>query len=85
MRLIDADKLKKHYAWWEDDRQELFDSIVDRQPTIEAEPVIRCVDCKHRTRQFGKDHYCRIVSNVMPDNGFCSMAERSSDVRDQDA
>ena len=39
MRLIDADALKKHYAWWEDDRQKLFDSIVDSQPTVDAEPV----------------------------------------------
>jgi hypothetical protein len=36
MRLIDADKLKQHYAWWgEDDAQKrLFDEIVDRQPTV---------------------------------------------------
>ena len=39
MRLIDADALKKHYAWWEDDRQKLFDSIVDQQPTVDAVPV----------------------------------------------
>lgn len=39
MRLIDADALKKHYAWWDDDRQKLFDSIVDSQPTVDAEPV----------------------------------------------
>ena len=39
-RLIDAEKLKKHYAWWEDDeRRTLFDQIVDAQPTIDAEPV----------------------------------------------
>ena len=39
-RLIDAEKLKKHYAWWEDDeRRTLFDQIVDAQPTVEAEPV----------------------------------------------
>lgn len=39
-RLIDAEKLKKHYAWWEDDeRRHLFDQIVDAQPTVEAEPV----------------------------------------------
>ena len=36
MRLIDADALKKHYAWWEDDRQKLFDSIVDQQPTVDT-------------------------------------------------
>ena len=37
VRLIDADKLKRHYAWWEDEKQELFDSIVDRQPTVERD------------------------------------------------
>ena len=35
MRLIDADKLKQHYAWWNDENKELFDTIVDIQPTVE--------------------------------------------------
>lgn len=41
MRLIDADKLKQHFAWWheggeEADRQaEIFEQIIDVQPTIE--------------------------------------------------
>lgn len=40
MRLIDADKLKKHYAWWsatEEGKQnkQLFDDIVDAQPTVD--------------------------------------------------
>lgn len=36
MRLIDADKLKAHYAWLGDDDEQkaLFDSIVDQQPTV---------------------------------------------------
>lgn len=38
-RFIDADKLKNHYAWWEDDKQKLFDDIVDQQKTIDAIPV----------------------------------------------
>lgn len=46
MRSIDADKLKKHYAWWKgstrtltmDEAKSDFDVIVDLQPTIEAEP-----------------------------------------------
>lgn len=37
MRLIDADKLKQHYAWWNDEYKELFDTIVDAQPTVEPE------------------------------------------------
>lgn len=43
MRMIDADKLKAHYAWWKGGTRELtmdeaksdFDTIVDLQPTIE--------------------------------------------------
>ena len=40
MRLIDADKLKRHYEWWKlgtDEAKEMkrvFDQIVDAQPTI---------------------------------------------------
>ena len=45
MRLIDADKLKAHYSWWSgrlekhtlDNMKELFDTIVDLQPTV-SEP-----------------------------------------------
>ena len=37
MRLVDADKLKQHYAWWNDENKELFDTIVDAQPTVEPE------------------------------------------------
>ena len=53
MRLIDADKLKEHYSWWEDfdnlkEQKRDFDTIVDLQPTVEAEPKhgrwIKCGD-----------------------------------------
>lgn len=35
-RLIDADKLKQHYAWWGEDSEQkkLFDQIIDLQPTV---------------------------------------------------
>ena len=54
-RLIDADKLKQHYAWWEngtaemtlDEAKKTFDTIVDVQPTVDAEPVMRCKDCEY--------------------------------------
>ena len=47
MRLIDTDKLKKHYEWWKDgteehtldEMREIFNTIVDLQPTID--PVKR--------------------------------------------
>ena len=54
MRLIDADKLKAHYAWWETDpdakhMKALFDVIVDQQPTVteaEVAPTSRRTTCK---------------------------------------
>ena len=44
-RLIDADKLKQHYAWWKigdgeityAEAKERFDTIIDVQPTVDAE------------------------------------------------
>ena len=49
MLLIDPKKLKAHYSWWgnEDMQRTLFDDIVDEQPLIDAEPVVRCVNCVH--------------------------------------
>lgn len=38
-RLINARRLKNHYSWWEDEKQKLFDSIIDQQPTVEAIPI----------------------------------------------
>ena len=39
VKLINADKLKRHYAWWEDEKQRTFDEIVDYQPAVDAIPV----------------------------------------------
>lgn len=47
-RLIDADKLKAHYAWWEGGKRELtmdeaksdFDTIIDLQPTVEPSGMV---------------------------------------------
>ena len=46
-RLIDADKLKAHYAWWKGNGREMtmdeaksdFDTIIDLQPTVELKPI----------------------------------------------
>ncbi len=46
MRLIDADKLKRHFAWWDDNdtvenAKEVFNTIIDLQPTVEEREVSR--------------------------------------------
>lgn len=40
-RYIDADKLKSHYAWWQNTDQEAFDCIVDEQPTADVRENVR--------------------------------------------
>lgn len=55
MRLIDADELKKvfHAEWdgvlvWDESGETTADefcNLVDAAPTIEAEPVVHCIDC----------------------------------------
>ena len=63
-RLISADKLKAHYAWWEggtlekslDEMKKDFDTIVDLQPTVEAEPKGSFYDgYAYCLMDFGKD------------------------------
>lgn len=38
-KLIDSDKLKEHYAWWNNEQKTIFDTIVDLQPTVDAVPL----------------------------------------------
>ena len=65
-RLIDADKLKAHYAWWADldgETKKLFDTIIDIQPTV-AEP-------KHGrwiVSWGGKWHSCSVCGGIPPFN-----------------
>ena len=40
-RYIDAEKLKKHYAWWGDENKETFDAIIDQQPTADVQELKR--------------------------------------------
>lgn len=86
MRLIDADKLRKDvldlpncYNGFSDtyDKAMIID-LVDEQPAVDAEPVVRCKDCKWRGH-IG----CAITivdeSDKPMDDDFCSWGERSED------
>ena len=57
MRLIDADKLKAHYAWWNDEQKEIFDSIIDQQPTVDTEK---------------RGHWERVQTAYTQPTGVCS-------------
>lgn len=62
-----------------------IDEIIDNAPTIDAEPVVRCCDCKYlqcNMRQdgilpFGVDEYeCRHWCGSCDPTDFCSYGER---------
>lgn len=82
MRLIDADKVElKLYTPIEDEngvfRGFKSVSIVANEPTIDAVPVIRCKDCKHR--DYG---YCNLYLSfyrITADMDYCSNAERKEE------
>jgi len=81
-RLIDADRLKRHYAWWGQkasaeifkEFKHTFDIIVDLQPTVETkEDIVRCKECKYWD---GEGCYDLMTAD---ENGFCYWGERRDD------
>ena len=96
MRLINADALKENcdIKLGNDTigrRQYVMFHEIDDAPTIDAVPVVRCKDCKHRhedecpmywEEQYdideGDGYYDTdyIVHDYTHDNGFCSWGER---------
>lgn len=79
-KLIDADKLKEHYAWWDNEDKKIFDTIVDLQP----EAVVRCKDCKYFLWWVsnGKEEFDCIrfldAPPITPDF-YCAWGERTED------
>ena len=70
MRLIDADTLEKQFGVSDADLLALDE--IRRAPTVDAEVVVRCKDC----RKF-KTYACRMVASGYDD--FCSYGERKDD------
>lgn len=62
-RLIDANALKK--AWMNGDHSKRFIDFIDDAPTIDAELVVRCKDCRFGTqsKQEPKEHFVRCIHN----------------------
>lgn len=101
MRLIDADALEDvlvNHGFCYCGENEYNDGVADgfllarddvkQAPTIDAEPVVRCCDCKYlqcNMRQdgilpFGVDEYeCRHWCGSCDPTDFCSYGERRED------
>lgn len=80
MRLIDADAL---WMVTEGDHEYYERFEIENAPTVDAVPVVRCKDCKHRDPE---DHKCdsgalERAGCIFPvqDDYFCSFGERRED------
>ena len=85
MRLIDADALKATLIplWNCHDDSDFANKDVWRElenaPTIDAVPVVRCKDCKHRDTENGLCEGRGWPMQLVPDDGYCDKGERSEE------
>lgn len=91
MRLIDADALKPLLREYCVDDDEVVmkwydimgvDEVIDRAPTIDAVPVVRCKDCKHRIKwndSFGCAFWGYYGDEFADGEMFCRKGERKDD------
>ena len=52
---------------------------LEEAPTIDAVPVVRCKDCKHRDAENGFCEGRGWPMQLVPDDGFCDKGERSKE------
>ncbi len=78
MRLIDADALEKEICpgcdYYKNKYANCVDCAIANAPTIDAEPVVRCYECKYEEKcerevMWKNDSYRGILT-------FCSYGER---------
>ena len=81
MRLIDADALETHDIYDGEWVRVVYADDIDNVPTIEAEPVIHCKDCKYCNLARELKHYstmslCDWWDELTYLEGYCSFAEK---------
>lgn len=83
MRLVDAEPIVKEF-WKPEYRTQTrrdFIAVIDKSPTIDAIPVVRCINCKYKGvlwRETICDHPNGMLHKVKPDD-FCSYGKRKED------
>ena len=92
MRLIDADALVNNLS--RKPSVNLFihakniEAAIDETPIIDAEPVVRCKDCKHWDTGYGGEtdtiKVCEYANYMVGENGYCVYGERKMDLEVQD-
>ena len=89
MRLIDADEAYKVLTDYYHQRTEIqhkaLKEAIDRVPTVDAEPVVRCKDCficeTRQTANYLPFLYCELHDCSVLGDFYCSWGERKEDVK----
>ena len=85
-RYIDADALKKRVSELivPDWTRTLIRSWLDSEPTVDAVPVVRCKDCKHRilNDHYGKKGYFNLKAMCDLDTGDIFELGRNAEIDD---
>ena len=82
MRLIDADELLTDNTWtWFDEWGNCTPAgeIIMDAPTIDAEPVVRCKDCKHYipSKEMLHKGWCDdALQNLFKEDFYCGFGKR---------
>ena len=92
MRLIDADAMKRVYqevlcshvacidcSFFMDDKYCRFETMLSEAPTINAVPVIRCLECKQGEiddPDFPDEYYCHAGCGWNKGDFYCAYGER---------
>ncbi|MDE6156284.1 MAG: hypothetical protein K2F67_07600 [Eubacterium sp.] len=92
MRLIDADAL--NFEKLQDTNGEAVpakeyiaflkgamatEEMIKNAPTIDAEPVVYCKDCKHRNKEYGEE-FCEVLGRLTNDKFYCSYGAKMDEV-----
>ena len=87
MRLIDADEAYKVLTDYYHQRTEIqhkaLKEAIERVPTVDAEPVVRCKDCKKyipcQKLPIGTSKWCDLFDRATCEMNYCGWGERSED------
>lgn len=83
MRLIDANALREEFkqgVYVVDGMCNVYQILhnIDTAPTIDAEPVVRCKDCRHRNKEC-RAGYCRMLGKFTEDTFYCQYGAKKDE------
>lgn len=91
-RLIDIDEAYKvltdYYHHKTEIQHKALKEAIERVPTVDAEPVVRCKDCKKyipcQKLPIGTSKWCDLFDRATCEMKYCGWGERREDVRESD-